>query len=542
LAGGARFAYTGESFSSAASAPSMPSLDSIPVKPKPRRRKGLPGWSLKVDRSDFWMQPQDWKEWLRRVWFAASVGIAASAVAHAVAMAVLAWWQIEPPKRPTAEPLELSWNDGNVIAPTMPERKPVSLAAPVTLGGAGKSEPAAGSASAAAPTSATNNASGSVPVRPAGVGGALSGRGLGSGGSGSGGAVEKLGGTSNSQAAIKAGLAWLARQQNSDGRWELHQGYPDAGFSVVRTDTGATALALLAFLGAGHTPTAGEHAKVVRKGVQWLVDTQDRATGDLHDMRQEEGRQPAFYAHAMATIALCEALALTGDDKLREPAQRAVEYLVESQHPELGGWKYRPISKTMVGDLSVTGWALMALHTARMAGLHVANSDFERAAGFLDSVAEQNGSRYKYEPLDPPQRITAALTAEGLLCRQWLGWPKDHPPLQSGVKWLLEDERRPEWSAGRRNVYAWYYTAQVMHNMGDEAWRTWYPPVRDLIVKHQVTSGSAKSPSDVRGSWHPTQPPGVGEEYGDKAGRLYVTALCLLILETPYRHRAIYEE
>jgi len=146
------------------------------------------------------------------------------------------------------------------------------------------------------------------------------------------------------------------------------------------------------------------------------------------------------------------------------------------------------------------------------------------------------------EPLDPPSRVTPALTAEGLLCRQWLGWPKHHPPLVDGMKWLLADEQQPEWSPGRRNVYAWYYTAQLFHNLGEETWQEWYPPVRDMVVKAQVQAGSAKSPTDVRGSWHPTSPPGTGEEYGDKAGRLYVTAMCLLILETPYRHRPIYDE
>ena len=520
----------------------MPPVDTPPSFKPVKPRKGLPGWSLKVDRADLWTRPVTWQEWLRAVWFAGSVGLATSIAAHAVVMTVLAWMMIPSPPHQAEYSFQLSWQDGNVIAATAPVRKPVSLATPTPLSSTStpnSKPPGALDGLTNAIGAAGTKTDGSVPVRPAGVGGALSGRGLGSGSGG--GAIEQLGGTSNSQAAIKAGLAWLARQQLSDGRWELHQGYPDAGFSVVRTDTGATALALLAFLGAGSTHTAGTHSNVVKKGLFWLIDTQDRGTGDMHDMRQEEGRQPAFYAHAMATIALCEALALTGDEQLRDPAQRAVNYLLDSQHPETGGWKYRPISRMMVGDLSVTGWALMALHTARMAELEVPPGDFERASAFLDSVQERNGARYKYEPLDPPQRVSASLTAEGLLCRQWLGWPKSHPPLVDGVAWLLAAEQRPEWSAGRRNVYAWYYTAQLVHNMGGEAWQTWYPPVREMIVKHQTTSGSGKSPNDVRGSWHPTQPPGAGEEYGDKAGRLYVTAMCLLILETPYRHQPVYE-
>ncbi|OYW11092.1 MAG: hypothetical protein B7Z55_19845, partial [Planctomycetales bacterium 12-60-4] len=215
-------------------------------------------------------------------------------------------------------------------------------------------------------------------------------------------------------------------------------------------------------------------------------------------------------------------MALTRDETLREPATKAVKYLLDSQHPENGGWKYRPISRLMVGDLSVTGWALMALHTARMADINVPITEFERASGFLESVSVKGGARYKYEPQDSSTHFTLALTAEGLLCRQWFGWPKDEPALLDGLAYLLDDEQRPEWSAGRRNVYAWYYTAQVLHNLGGENWQTWYPIVRELVVKHQATSGSGKGANDVRGSWHPTQPPGAGEEYGDKAGRLYV--------------------
>jgi len=504
------------------------------------RRKLRPGWSLKVAPEDLSLRPMSFKDWLREIWFAGSLGVIASMIAHVIAMIVMALIVISHPERTEADPYLISWLDPSQTPPET-KRKPVSL--PLTIATAPTPSPSAPPETVTPP--AATAYSSQVAVRPADVRGALGGRGAGTGGGGAAnpGELERLGGSASAQSAIKSGLAWLARQQTSDGRWELHQGYPDPGRSVVRTDTGATALALLALLGAGHTPYSGDHAQVVKKGLQWLIDVQDRETGDLHDQRQEEGRQPAFYAHAMGTIALCEALAMTKDDRwLGPPAQKAVEYLLGSQHPDNGGWKYRPISRMMVGDLSVTGWALMALHTARMAGLKVPQADFERASAFLDSVQTQQGARYKYEPLDPANRVTAALTAEGLLCRQWLGWPKDHPPMQNGVNWLLSDENAPEWMPGRRNVYAWYYTAQMLHNLGGDPWQKWYPPVRDTIVKHQVSGGSAKSPNDVRGSWHPTQPPGLGEEYSDKAGRLYVTAMCLLILETPYRHRPLYEE
>ena len=183
----------------------------------------------------------------------------------------------------------------------------------------------------------------------------------------------------------------------------------------------------------------------------------------------------------------------------------------------------------------------MALHSARIAGISVPPEEFQRSSGFLDRVQEQGGARYKYEPNEPESRVTVARTAIGLLCRQWLGWPKTHPPLVDGVKFLMEDRNRPQWSAGRRNVFEWYYITQVVHNMGGDDWKLWSTAILDAVVRNQVSAGSFKPGQDVRGSWSP-RPEGEGEEYADKAGRLYLTAMCVLILETPYRHRPIYGE
>lgn len=334
--------------------------------------------------------------------------------------------------------------------------------------------------------------------------------------------------------AIAKALRWIAKQQETDGRWRLDGDYADAG--TIETDTGATALALLALLGDGHTHVEGDYQTEVKKGLDWLRGIQ-RENGDFFDIL-EQGREAHFYSHSQATIAFCEALALTGDETLRLPAERAVRFLEESQNPLLGGWKYRPLNDDGIGDLSVTGWALMALHSARMAEIEVELNTFFVAEQFLNSVQEQpsTAAYYKYRsdfPITEAQRHP--MTAEGLLCRQWLGWPKDHPPLRQGVKFLLSERNQPEWKPRRRNVYAWYYTAQVLHNLGGEDWQNWFGTVLPLIVTAQQRAGRDK------GSWHPTRPEGAFQERSHDAGRLYLTVMCVLILETPYRHAPLYE-
>ncbi len=113
----------------------------------------------------------------------------------------------------------------------------------------------------------------------------------------------------------------------------------------------ATALALLPFLGAGQSPNQGRYRDSIEHGLQWIVAHQ-KPDGDLQGAGS--GR---MYAHGLASIVLCEALAMSGDESLRPAAQRAIDFIVHAQHRR-GGWRYHPGEE---GDTSVEGWQLMAL-------------------------------------------------------------------------------------------------------------------------------------------------------------------------------------
>lgn len=215
--------------------------------------------------------------------------------------------------------------------------------------------------------------------------------------------VAQEGGTTLTEAAVARGLRWLAKQQKSDGRWVLDGG--------MKSDPAATALALLPFLGAGQTHLTGKYQKEVAGGLRWLL-TNQRENGDLTAGSTGNSR---MYAHGQAAIVLCEAFAITGDEQLRIPAQKAIDFIVQAQHPE-GGWRYEP---GQAGDTSVLGWQLMALQSARAANLTVPPETLENASHFLDSVASHDGSRYAYLP---GQRPTEVMTAEALLGRMYLGW------------------------------------------------------------------------------------------------------------------------
>lgn len=368
----------------------------------------------------------------------------------------------------------------------------------------------------ATPPELAVNPLGAVPVTPlsaAQIGMSLDGRQEGSRQQ----LLAAFGGNAQSEAAVLAGLKWLARQQRPDGSWSLVGPYPDGAAS--ENFTAATAMAMLAFQGAGHTHQAGSFKPQVAKGLEFLLTQQDP-----HGNFFQTGKQTQwFYTQGQATIAVCELYALTKDPALRERAQRAVQFCLDSQS-DTGGWRYTP---GVESDVSVTGWIVMGLQSARMAGLDVPQDKLYRVTEFLDKAADDGGSKYCYQPGLAP---TETMTAEALLCRQYLGWKRDDPRMAAGIEWLLTGDNLPRWK--ERNVYYWYYATQVMHHLGGPAWEKWNPLVRDLLTGHQERGGKNA------GSWSPLTPE--PDRWGYHAGRLYVTCLSIYVLEVYYRHLPLY--
>jgi len=323
------------------------------------------------------------------------------------------------------------------------------------------------------------------------------------------------GGTATTEAAVAAGLAGRAKQQDvRTGLWSLTGPYADGG--GAENKLAATAMALLAFQGAGNTHQAGKYKRAVQRGVDALVKLQDDDgsfwTGGPYHHR--------LYSQAQATIVVCELYAMTKDDKYRRPAQKALDYATWAQSPTLGGWRYIPRKES---DTSVTGWFVMALMSGKMAGLEVPSPTLDAISKYLDS-ATSDGALYSYRP---GEAATLTMTAEGLLCRQYLGWERDDPRLRQGIRYLLENPV----DYAEENPYYWYYATQVLHHAGGDDWDQWNLIMRERIPKQQVTQGAE------RGSWSPDG----DKRWGGHGGRLYSTCLSIYNLEVYYRHLPIYE-
>ena len=319
------------------------------------------------------------------------------------------------------------------------------------------------------------------------------------------------GGSPASEAAVARALIWLARHQSADGKWMMDGNFKDQG---TANDIAGTALGLLPFLAAGLTHKFAKdnpYDKPIEKGLLFLLRRQDKSTG----------RFPGdLYSHGLATIALCEAFGLSQDFSLRNPAQKAINALVRAQH-DGGGWRYVP---GQAGDLSVTGWQIMALKSGQMAGLDVPALTFRKAERFLDSVCDPKNEGYGYTGPGAGE----AMSAVGFLCRQYLqGWGAKNPRLHKGVEANLLTVP----PGARKNIYYYYYATQVMHHFGGEAWTRWNEKMREQLIQSQDQS---EGPN--RGSWSSE-----GDAYSSAGGRLMMTSLSVLTLQVYYRYLPLYQ-
>ncbi len=388
---------------------------------------------------------------------------------------------------------------------------------------------------------------GGFTVRGVGPGAAIEGPGglgaehgtsdrLGSGGSGEGfagrgkgrrGEMLRLGGgTKDTEVAVAAALNWFYRHRNPNGSWSLSRfashcsGNPCTGPGAADSDSAATALAVLPFLGAGEThKSKGPYQEAVKQALFFLTRRQT-GNGDLSG-----GTGHQMYAHALATLTLCEAYGMTKDQKIGDAAQRAVMFIEAAQNKSSGGWRYVPGDPTG-GDTSVLGWQIMALRSAQLAGLAVDTLTMENAKKWLASCSKgyQHG-QYSYQPY---KDATPAITAIGMLSWQYLGMRADDPAMVESKQNLLQ--HLPE--NGTRNTYYWYYGTQAMHNLLGAGWDTWNRQMRRALVRTQCREGCAA------GSWDPEIPS--LDAWSEQGGRIMTTAFSTLSLEVYYRYLPLY--
>ena len=319
--------------------------------------------------------------------------------------------------------------------------------------------------------------------------------------------IKQLGGSDATEKAIIAAIEWLSKVQEKDGRWDTRKYQAETDY-----DVGGTALALLCYYGWGaRHDQPGKYQENVKAALQWLM-TQQRENGSL-------ARRGMMYSHAIGAIALCEAYGITKDEKIKSAALAAIKYTINAQHQKRGGWRYSPGQDS---DTSVTGWQVMALHSARMAGIELPEKPFDLARRWLDFAGGgEHGGLYGYQS---PTDISRAMVATGMFCRQLDLVPPSNPKMIESAKLM----KRYPIRDNNPDLYYIYYGTLALYQHQGSIWQEWNNNLKRILPKIQVKTGN------LAGSWNLSRSNTKG------GGRIASTTLAILSLEVYYRILPMY--
>ena len=371
-------------------------------------------------------------------------------------------------------------------------------------------------------------------------------------------ALERFGGNRHTERAVADALAWLAAHQRPDGMWDrrhfdqlcpAHDRCSQTALERLDqdADVGVSALAALAFLGAGYTHEQGLYSENLGRAFSFILSRQD-GEGSF-----SAGSQMQMFNDAIATLAIAEAYAATKDRALLGPLRRAVRHLEHSQQ-DGGGWDYNDDTSSKRLDMSVSGWVIMALKGAQAAGVSVATETRFCIIDHLDWATEADGrvrhaNKGQGTPIDrktgrPLYRYGSGMTAVGLYVRSVLGFRLDDPIALRQVDLLLDDPpslaRLHGDPMGLHSEYYWYFGTLAMFHVGGKPWKQWNQSLRTPVLESQQRPVDRKGRHGHSfGSW-PAFGRGWGR-WGRVGSRIYSTAINALTLEIYYRYEPAFQ-
>ncbi len=316
--------------------------------------------------------------------------------------------------------------------------------------------------------------------------------------------------------SVEQALRWLASEQQSDGSFPTQ----------VHGQPGVTGLVVLAFLTQGHLPGEGQYGKVLDRSIDYIADCQ-KPNGLLaklgpngpqltrHNIEHRVG-VAASYNHAIAGLVLSETYAMAGSERVRsmQPViERALDVTCQMQDwpkdiaADQGGWRYVDDDGEYDSDLSVTGWQLMFMRSAKNAGFDIEQRRIERAIGYVRRTFRPDMGSFCYKS-EPRPRSSRGLAGAGILALAHSGMHHTEEAQQAG-EWILSAGFDHYNAAGRvsgesrqsdRYFYGLLTCSQAMYQLGDDYWSEFFPPMSKVLVRNQNADGSWDRESRGRNS------------------------------------------
>lgn len=311
--------------------------------------------------------------------------------------------------------------------------------------------------------------------------------------------------------AIDRGLDYLAACQRPDGT------FPDAN----GTTTALPALAGMAFLSKGYIPGEGRYGQAINRSIDYVLkhaDMNEKSRTRGYFGNAGNGR---MYAHSISTLFLSEVSGMVDEERqkrINEVLPYAIKVLLDAQavqksQQHTGGWRYLPWSND--SDMSCSGWALMALRSARLNGGAVPVKAIDDAVAYVKRHGNPARGCFGYQDQNG---YGNTLTGAGILCLELCGRHNDPASLRA-ARFLMGNFRNLPHEGNC--FYGVYYTAQGLFQIGGDNWKTFADWMYSTWIPKQRADGS----------W----------DRGENGSPAYQTSLCILAFTVPYRQLPIYQ-
>jgi hypothetical protein len=192
--------------------------------------------------------------------------------------------------------------------------------------------------------------------------------------------------------AVNRALAWLASQQRRNGSFPTRElGQP-----------GVTSLCMMAFMAHGHLPGKGPYGLHLKRAANYILQCQkpnglvtligpdgvriSRNVGQLVGVA-------AAYNHAISSLAISELYGMNETGRATDMQQLISKSIVatlemhrwrKKRAIDQGGWQYlHSDNEGEDSDLSVTGWQLKFLRSAKNGGFDVPSETIDEAVAYV---------------------------------------------------------------------------------------------------------------------------------------------------------------
>jgi len=306
--------------------------------------------------------------------------------------------------------------------------------------------------------------------------------------------------------AVDRALAYLAANQGEDGTFNDSYG----------RSVGVVSLVGMSFLSAGYLPGTGEYGSNLQRCLSYVIDSQ-RSSGLLDKGDSGHG---LMYAHTIAALFLSECSGMVDpamQDRLDPVLANATKLILEAQsvvknENHQGGWRYKADSRD--SDLSCSGWALMALRSAKLNGAPVPDEAIESAVKYVLRNPDPTEGRFGYTD---PWGHSETLTGCGVLCLELSGKHGTESLFRAG-DYIFANRLHIVNNA--HEYYANYYNAQACFQLGGRYWTQYAEWMYSEYLAKQQSNGS----------WS-----------NGRNGGTYGTSMMVLSFTVPYRQLPIYQ-